>query len=314
MPSNSGRRMVNLDFPASDIAVPVTISSKSNTLHGEGRIVFENTADMVLYHTWFVNPFVKPAENDALLESYWVKGATKLGWRDVEMGKSAMTFLKSRQSSARSHLVSESKNTVEDLYDFAHKRPNEIKARVTYLLENDQFTCHPSKQEECGYRFAAPEIAKQLFHKWYMGSRMHGRSDKTFLKRINDVLIYLTTASMYHALKARSSRSFIQYPDFSALTAQNVCLRQRVTWQGLPPEVRKTLVDDTKKCIKKMLREGGFIQDQESRAPQEDKEAAAYYMELEISGDEESKAEDDNSDREGGDDVEALEEGCDEDE
>ncbi|KAG0138784.1 hypothetical protein HOY82DRAFT_595296 [Tuber indicum] len=216
IPSNSGRSKVNLDFSASDIAVPVTISSKNNTWHGEERIVFENAADMVRYYTWFVNPFVRPAENDALLESYWVNAATKLGWRDVEMGKSAMTFLKSRLSSARSHLVSESKNTVEDIYDFAHKPPNEIKA-------------------------------------W------------------------------------------------------------RTTWQGLPPEVRKKLADDTKKHIKKMLREGGYIQDQESRAPLEDKEAAAY-MELEISGDEESEAEEDNSDPEGGDDVEALEEEWDEDE
>ncbi|KAG0132535.1 hypothetical protein HOY82DRAFT_606578 [Tuber indicum] len=327
MPSNSGRRMVNQDFLASDIAVPVTISLKSNTLHGEERILFVNTADMVQYHTWFVNPFEKPAENDVLLESYFVKAATKLGWRDMQMGKAAMTL-----SSARSHLVSESKNTVEDLYDFAHKPPNEIKARVSYLLENDRFTCHPNKQEvinkysdqpqcdvkglprqECGFWFAAPEIAKLLFHKWYRGSQMRGRSDKTFLKRMNDVLIYLTTACMYHALKASSSGSFVQYPDFWALTPQNVYLRQRVTWQGLSPEVRKMLVDDTKKRIKKMLREGGFIQDQESRAALEDKEAAAY-MELEIPGDEESEAEDVNSDPEGGDDVEALEEGWDEDE
>lgn len=96
MTPDSGRRTAILDSPATDIAVPVTVSSKSNTLHGEERVVFENAANMVRYHTWFVNPFVKPAENDTLLESYWVKAATKLGWRDVEMGKPAMTFVSSR--------------------------------------------------------------------------------------------------------------------------------------------------------------------------------------------------------------------------
>ncbi|KAG0125163.1 hypothetical protein HOY82DRAFT_616988 [Tuber indicum] len=247
------------------IAVPVTISSKSNTLHGEEKIVFENTADMVRYHTWFVNPFVKPAENDALLESYWVKAATKLGWRDVEMGKSAMTFV--YRLIIKEHPILDVERIIE------------------YLVEI--------------------ETVK--------GSRMHGRTDKTFLKRTNDVLICLTTAHMYHALKAWSFGSFVQSPDFTALTAQNVYLQQRVTWQGLPPEVRIKVVDDTKKRIKKMLWEGGFIQDQESRAPLEDKEAVAY-MELEISGDEESEAEVDNSDPEGGEDVEALEEGWDEDE
>ena len=48
---------------------------------------------MVRYHTGFVNPLVKPAENDSLLEGYWVNAATKLGCGDVEMGKEAMTFV-----------------------------------------------------------------------------------------------------------------------------------------------------------------------------------------------------------------------------
>lgn len=72
-------------------------------------------------------------------------------------------------------------------------------------------------------------------------------------------------------------------------------------------------MEDTKKRIKRMLRESGFVQDQESRAPLEDKEGAAY-LELEISGDEESEVEDDNSDPEGGNEVEALEVGSDGDE
>ena len=55
--------------------------------------------------------------------------------------------MKSRQSIARSHLVSETRNMVEELYDFSYKTKTEIKTRVAYLLENDQFACHPSKQE-----------------------------------------------------------------------------------------------------------------------------------------------------------------------
>jgi len=74
--------------------IPITsLSTKSNSLHGDERIVFENTADMVRYHTWFVNDFVKPAENDSLLESYWAKAATKLGWRNMGISKPAMTFV-----------------------------------------------------------------------------------------------------------------------------------------------------------------------------------------------------------------------------
>ena len=74
----------------------------------------------------------------------------------------------------------------------------------------------------------------------------------------------------------------------------DVYLRQRATWQRLPPQVKKKLVDDTKICIKKMLRESGHILDQESRAPLEDKEAIGY-MDLEVSGDEESEVEDDDT-------------------
>ena len=93
LPSNSRRRTVNPHFPASDIEIRIAPSTKSNTLSGEKRIVFENAANIVWYHTWFVDPFVKPAENDLLLEDYWVKAATKLGWRHVERGRAAMTFV-----------------------------------------------------------------------------------------------------------------------------------------------------------------------------------------------------------------------------
>ena len=93
LPSNSRRSTANSHFPASDIEILIALSTKSNTLHGEERIVLENTANMVRYHTWFVNPFIKPAEKDSLLEGYWVNAATKLGWGDVEMEMEAMTFV-----------------------------------------------------------------------------------------------------------------------------------------------------------------------------------------------------------------------------
>ena len=93
MPSHSRGSTANPHFPASDMEVPIALSTNRNTLHGDERIVFENAANMVRYHTWFVNPFVKPAENDLLLEDYWVKAATKLGWGDVEMGRAAMSFV-----------------------------------------------------------------------------------------------------------------------------------------------------------------------------------------------------------------------------
>jgi len=36
---------------------------------------------------------MKPAENDTLLKGYWVKAVTKLGWRNIEIRKAAMTFV-----------------------------------------------------------------------------------------------------------------------------------------------------------------------------------------------------------------------------
>ena len=72
MPSHSRQSTVNPNFPASDIEIPIAPLSKSNTLHGEERILFEKVVYMVWYHTWFFDPFVKAAENDLLLECYWV--------------------------------------------------------------------------------------------------------------------------------------------------------------------------------------------------------------------------------------------------
>ena len=59
--------------------IPIVPWTKSNTLHGEESVVIENMANMVRYHAWFVNPFVKPAENYSLRQGYGVKAATKLG-------------------------------------------------------------------------------------------------------------------------------------------------------------------------------------------------------------------------------------------
>ena len=91
MQSHSRRSTANSNFPASDIELPIATSTKSYTLHSVERVVFENAANIVRYHTWFVNSFLKPAENDSLLEGYWVKAATKLGWRNVERGRGAMS-------------------------------------------------------------------------------------------------------------------------------------------------------------------------------------------------------------------------------
>ena len=58
-----------------------------------------------------------------------------------------------------------------------------------------------------------------------------------------------------------------------------------------------------------MLRESVYIEYQESHTPLEDKDAVEY-MDLEVSGDEESEGKnDDNTDPEAGDAVRALEEG-----
>ncbi|KAG0639402.1 hypothetical protein HOY80DRAFT_1001015 [Tuber brumale] len=230
----NGCQTAEEDNSASDIVDTVTsLSDRSNFMRGEERIVFENAANMVRYHTWFVNPFVKPSENDSLLESYWVKGASKLGWAGLAMQKHAMTF---------------------DFYDLLHKQPAEIRVKVSYLLEDDRFTYHPSKQE------------------------------------------------------AWSTGTFVQPPDFSALAAQNVYLRQRATWQRLPVVVQKKLVEDTKKRIKRLLCDNGFVQEHESRAAPEDPDAAAYLV-VQVSGDEESVVEDNNSYPEAEDVIDALVEG-----
>lgn len=133
------------------------------------RTSTENDVDVVWYHTWFVNPFIKPAGSNTLLETYWTKAATKLGWRNMDMRRPAITFisllsneichiwdlaqiiefiqLNSRESSGRSHLVYETRNLIQDLYNLSNNPATDIKATITYLLEIDRFPSHPSKQE-----------------------------------------------------------------------------------------------------------------------------------------------------------------------
>ena len=77
--------------------------------------------------------------------------------------------------------------------------------------------------------------------------------------------------------------------------------------------MRNKRIEDTKECVKRMLRKSGFIQDHESRSALEDKEEAGY-LDLAVSGDVESKVEDNNSDPEVGEVVEGLKEGWDQDE
>ena len=61
--------------------------------------------------------------------------------------------------------------------------------------------------------------------------------------------------------------------------------------------MRTKLLDDRKKGIKRMLRDSGFVQDPESRAPLEDKEITGY-LDWEVSGNEASDVEHINSDPE----------------
>ena len=93
LPSDSRGSTANPHLLASDIEIPIAAPTKSNTLHGSERIVFENAANMVWYYTQFVKLFVKPAENDSFLEGYCVNAATRRGWEDVDMGREAMTFV-----------------------------------------------------------------------------------------------------------------------------------------------------------------------------------------------------------------------------
>ena len=48
---------------------------------------------------------------------------------------------------------------------------------------------------------------------------MRGNADPTFMERINGIVLCLTAACLYHALKAWSTGTFVQPPDFTMATA-----------------------------------------------------------------------------------------------
>ncbi|KAG0633393.1 hypothetical protein HOY80DRAFT_1105812 [Tuber brumale] len=268
----NGCQTAEEDNSTSDMVDTVTsLSDRSNLMRGEERIVFENAANMLMgegsEQAWLVRFGNAEACHD--FYEYTIAEGRLL----AALSKLIQSLqLKSRQSSARSHLVSETRITVQDFYDLLHKQPVEIRAKVSYLLEDDHFTCHPSKHENWGFRFAAPEIAILFYHKWFRNVKMRGRTDKSFLGLINGVLICLTAAL-----------------------------------------VQKKLVEDTKKRIKRLLPDNGFVQEHESCVALEDLDAAEY-LGVQVSGDEQSDVQDNNSDPEAEDVIDALVEGPEEDE
>src|SRR5688572_11673977 len=54
-----------------------------------------------------------------------------------------------------------------------------------------------------------------FFHTWFRGKKMCGQADKTFLCRINGVLLCLTSSCMYHASKTWCTEVYIQHSEFS---------------------------------------------------------------------------------------------------
>jgi hypothetical protein len=64
---------------------------------------------------------------------------------------------------------------IEDLYDFSQKPPAEIKARVAYLLENDRFTCHPSKQQVSKLRSSLMRRGKAYLDRNVVGAFLRPR-------------------------------------------------------------------------------------------------------------------------------------------
>jgi len=103
--SPSGRSKVNLDLPASDIGITVTsLSTKSNSLHGDERIVLENGAKMIWYHTWFLNPFVKPAGKKYTSEGLLGKGSYQVRLEKYIDEKGGNDLCKSCNQQITSHL------------------------------------------------------------------------------------------------------------------------------------------------------------------------------------------------------------------
>ena len=60
-----------------------------------------------------------------------------------------------------------------------------------------------------------------LYHKWFRGKKMQGQYDKTFLGRLNETLLCLTMACLYHALRTWRTGAFVQPADFFMATANS---------------------------------------------------------------------------------------------
>ena len=61
-------------------------------MHGDEQTVFEYAADLVRYYTWFVDAFVDPTVNDALIDKLWLQASNKLRL-PVKMSANAKTFV-----------------------------------------------------------------------------------------------------------------------------------------------------------------------------------------------------------------------------
>ncbi len=58
-------------------------------------------------------------------------------------------------------------------------------------------------------------IAFCLYYKFFKGSNMVGKVDKTFIRKINGTTIFLVATVLYHALSQYSSRVFAQTNQFT---------------------------------------------------------------------------------------------------
>jgi hypothetical protein len=63
-----------------------------NQMHGDERTVFEYTADLVRYHTCFMNGFVEATANDALIDKLGLLASEKVRL-EVTMSTNAKTFV-----------------------------------------------------------------------------------------------------------------------------------------------------------------------------------------------------------------------------
>src|SRR5688572_6127636 len=80
-------------LPTFSTALSVSyLGKRINQMHGNERVAFENAANLVRLHTWFVEPFVKASENDALLDALWLKASGETGI-SVELSRTARTYV-----------------------------------------------------------------------------------------------------------------------------------------------------------------------------------------------------------------------------